>query len=81
MMVILPATILSETLCIYTIDNITAKIESRMYEDIYPESKLAEYYESAKLALSIDAAILYVVNGTVLTYLWLHMINMYYSTN
>ena len=79
--VVLPTTILSETLCITSISTITIKIESRMLREPYSKSKFEEYHEGAKLIILINAAILYMVNGTVLIYLWLNMANLYYLTN
>ena len=73
---ILPAIIMSETLCIHSIINITTMIELEMWKDLYPESKRKEYYKDAKLAMSINAAMLYIVNGIALTYIWLNIINV-----
>ena len=81
LVVLLPATIMSETLCIHCISNITSRIELEMINDQYSELKCAEYYEGAKLAMSINASILYIVNGMPLTYIWLNMINMYRFSN
>ena len=81
LVVILPATIISETLCIHSISNITSRIQLEMMKDPYPGLKSAEYYENTKLAISINGAILYIVNGMPLTYLWLGMIDMYQFSN
>ena len=74
---ILPAIIVSETLCIHSIINITTMIELEMWKDLYPESKCNEYYENAQLAMSINAAMLYIVNGIALTYIWMNIINIW----
>ena len=54
LVVILPAIIVPETLCIHSIIDITTRIELGMRT----ESKLNEYYEDATLAMSINAAML-----------------------
>ena len=81
---ILPGTIMTKILCIHGIhglSNIKSEIESTVLREPYSNSSLLEYNEGAKLAIAIIAAILYIVNGTALTYLWLSLITTYYFKN
>ena len=73
---ILPATLISERLCIQNISHITTRIESGMLKHIHSELALVAYSEDAKLAMSMNAAILYIVNGMALTYIWHNIINL-----
>ena len=77
LMAITPATIITKILCVHGISNITSEIESTVLREPYSNLRLPEYHEGAKLAISIIVAILYIVNGTALIYLWLTLMATY----
>ena len=81
LIVILATTIMSETLCMHSISYFANRIESRMPRDPYSNLMFAEYYEGLKLATSINAAILYIVNGSVLTYICMKLLDIFNLNN
>ena len=81
LMVIAPTTIISETLCINSITNIKTIMQREILTYTHSNSIIGEYCEGAKVVMSTNAAILYIVNGLVLTYIFLNVICMHYLSD
>lgn len=81
LMVVAPATIISETICINSITNIKTIMQRHIPTDTHSNSTIGEYCEGAKVVMSMNAVILFIVNGVVLTYICLHVICMHYLSD
>ena len=81
LMVIAPTTIVSEILCINSIINIKTIMQRQIPIDTHSNSIIGEYCEGAKVVMSMNAAILYIVNGLVLTYICLNVTCKHYLSD
>ena len=77
---ILPATIISETLCINQISNVINRIDSRIMRVIF-EFNVKRFYKLGNRAIKINAAILSIVNRAAMNYLLLKLIALYTFCN